>query len=258
MINGHPETRNAPIRLFGWKATIFYGDPLVFDRWIWLRRHLRPGSLRTLDAGCGSGAFTLYAAKIGNEARGLSFDERNNRKATVRADILGIPNATFLQADLRQLDRLKDQLGRFDQIICFETIEHIRDDRKLVRDLSDLLTRSGRLLLTTPFSGCPPLRGDTVSEREDGGHVRWGYTHEEIRRLFEAHGLEVTAEEYISGTVSQHIVNLQRAISVVSPLLGWTATFPLRICQVVDPTVTNILKRPWLSIGVVGLKRTTR
>ena len=31
------------IRLFGWKATIFHGDPSVADRWEWLRDHLEKG-----------------------------------------------------------------------------------------------------------------------------------------------------------------------------------------------------------------------
>ena len=249
--------RNALIRLIGWRATVLHGDPTVYDRWRWLRRHLLSGSLRTLDAGCGSGAFTLYAAKIGNQAVGVSSDEANNRKARARADILRISTAAFVQSDLRQLDEIKAQLGHFDQIICLETIEHIRDDKKLLRDLSDLLKPGGRLLLTTPFEGCPPLRGDQLSQQEDGGHVRWGYTHQDIRELFDDCGLDTVVEEYASGVLSQQIVNLQRAISTISPLLGWVVTFPLRVCQCVDPAVTNMLKHPWLSVAMVGLKRAT-
>ncbi|MGH7934815.1 MAG: hypothetical protein ACREQN_16860, partial [Candidatus Binataceae bacterium] len=65
---------NALVRLLGWRATVLHGDPMTLDRWRWLKRHLRAGRLRTLDAGCGSGAFTMYAAKIGNEAVGITFD----------------------------------------------------------------------------------------------------------------------------------------------------------------------------------------
>jgi hypothetical protein len=46
------------VKLIGWKALMLQGDPTVVDRWRWLKQHVRPGPLRTLDAGCGTGAFT--------------------------------------------------------------------------------------------------------------------------------------------------------------------------------------------------------
>jgi len=242
------------VKLFGWKATVFHGDPAGFDRWRWLVRHLQPGPLRTLDAGCGSGAFTLYAAKIGNEALGLSFDQRNTEVARTRANILGVFNARFLQVDLRDLSQVSEDLGLFDQIICFETIEHIMDDHRLMADLSSLLKPGGRLLLTTPYKHYRHLFGDKLSVSEDGGHVRWGYTHEEIRRLFDQYGLEVQVEGYISGFVSQQITNLQRILSRLQGKLAWAFTFPLRVFQWVDRPLTRVLGYPHLSIGVVGVK----
>ena len=121
---------NSLIRLIGWPATVLHGDPAVFDRWMWLKRHLQPGELRTLDAGSGSGAFTMYAARLGNEAVGISFDKRNNRVARERAELLGLPNVRFIDADLRELANQASELGEFDQIICLETIEHIKDDEE--------------------------------------------------------------------------------------------------------------------------------
>jgi hypothetical protein len=37
------------LRLVGWRALFLQGDPLVYDRFIWLRRHLRPGPLRAFQ-----------------------------------------------------------------------------------------------------------------------------------------------------------------------------------------------------------------
>ncbi len=79
---------NLLVRILGWKATVLHGDPSSFDRWIWLKRHLSRGPLRTLDAGCGSGAYTMYAAKIGNKAFGISSSERANHVTQERAKIL--------------------------------------------------------------------------------------------------------------------------------------------------------------------------
>ena len=113
---------NLVLRLVGWKGILFYGDPCVFDRWKWLQRHLLSRQLRTFDAGCGGGAFTIYASKIGNQSIGLTFDEKDINKARVRAQILGVDNIDFIEADLRDLHLLSHRLGLFDQIICFEVI----------------------------------------------------------------------------------------------------------------------------------------
>ncbi len=242
------------VRAIGWRATVLHGDPCVFDRWIWLKKHLLPGPLRTLDAGCGSGAFTLYAAKRGNEALGATWEEPALRRAQARAKILRLPNARFIQADLRELDRLSPSWGTFDQILCLETIEHLRDDRKLIRDLSNLLRAGGRLLLTTPYKHYRHLWGDRLSETEDGGHLRWGYTHEEIRQLFKERGLKVCQEDFISGFVSQQLTNLMRIFSRIHPLLAWGILLPMRILQIFDHPLTQWIGHPHLCVGVVGIK----
>ena len=43
--------RKVIVGLAGWKATVLFGDPLTFDRWKWLRRHLLLGTLRTFEVG---------------------------------------------------------------------------------------------------------------------------------------------------------------------------------------------------------------
>lgn len=243
-------------RFLDWYLLVLHGDPTSYDRWKWLKRYLQPGALRTLDAGCGSGTFTMYAARLGNRAVGISFDEQNYKKASMRADALGIKNAEFIVGDLRELDRLNSKIGIFDQIICFETIEHILNDRKLIVDLASALKPKGRLLLTTPYKHYIPLLGDHISEYEDGGHVRWGYTFDEMRALFNDAGIEMVAEEYISGFVSQKITNLVRRLAAYLPYpIVWSITLPLRIFQIADRSLRRLLRYPYLSIGVFGIKR---
>jgi 2-polyprenyl-3-methyl-5-hydroxy-6-metoxy-1,4-benzoquinol methylase len=243
------------LRLAGWPLTVLREYPTVFDRWVWLRRYLWPGPRRTLDAGCGTGAFTLYAAKIGNEAIGITWDEQEIQHARARAQMLGVGHTQFVQADLRELDRLAPQLGRFDQVICLEVIEHIHDDRRLLAGLSALLPPGGRLLLTTPYKHYRPLRSDHLSVQEDGGHVRWGYTHEEMRALMAGCGLEVVVAEYVSGFVSQNITNLMRRLTGRNFGLVWALTFPLRFWQLFDRPLTRLLRYPYFSIAVVAIKR---
>jgi SAM-dependent methyltransferase len=246
------------IRLFGWRVTLLYGDPCVVDRWDWLQRHLRGGAVRTLDAGCGSGAFTLGAAKLGNQALGLSFDDSNNVKATHRAKLVGCGNAAFLTMDLRQLDNHVGQLGLFDQVISTENIEHIVDDAKLIRDLAKVVKLGGELFLTTPYQGSRGLWGDRVPGTppvEDGGHVRWGYSHDQLRRLLGENGFAVTSEDFVSGYVSQCLTNLIRRMSSTLPYsLVWQLTLPMRIIRCLDRPITRLLHYPYLSVAVVATR----
>ena len=136
----------------------------------------------------------------------------NNEVAQERANVLRIDNVQFVLADLGDLNSSKHDLGLFDQIICTEVIEHILNGKKLISDLSDLLKPRGKLLLTTPFKHYKPLIGDTLSELEDGGHVRWGYTHEEIEKLLNEAGIEVIERSFIGGFISQQVENVARVI----------------------------------------------
>jgi len=250
---------NILVKLIGYPATILHGDAAVFDRYRWLKKNLLSGPLRTLDAGCGSGAFTMYAAKIGNEAVGISFDKRNNKVAAERAKILNIPNVNFVDGDLRKLDEMFEVLGKFDQIICFETIEHILNDKKLIKDFFSLLKSGGKLFLTTPYKYYRPLYGedkDKVSIYEDGGHVRYGYTHEEMADLLKKFGFEIKSLEYVSGYFSQQLINIERFLaSKINPKLAWLFVLPLRISSFLDLFGGKIIKYPYLSIGVIAVKK---
>jgi SAM-dependent methyltransferase len=245
---------DALIRILGWSAMILHGDPSVTDRWKWLRGHLQPGPLRTLDAGCGNGAFAMYAAKIGNESLGLSFEEHNNRAAARRAQLLGLANARFSYVDLRELDQHTGALGTFDQIICTEVIEHILEDRKVLAALSSLLKPRGRLLLTAPYKYAIPLPGDRVSEVEDGGHVRSGYTHEELQQMFAECDLELADKEYLTGFISQRLTKFHRRLGILGNPLRWAMVFPLRALQSVDHPITGLVGYPFSTVAVVGIK----
>ena len=246
---------NILIKLIGWKALLLHGDPTTYDRWEWLKRHLQEGPLRTLDAGCGSGVFTIFAAKLGNESIGISFDKATMETAKTRANLLNIPNVQFITADLRTLDQYRAALGLFDQILCLETIEHILNDKKLLKDLASLLKPRGRLFLTTPYKHYKRLMGDHILDYEDGGHVRWGYTHEEMKDLYNECGLEVLSQEYVSGFLSQQITNLMRLLGKLNYKLAWLLAFPLHLFLPLDGPLTKLLRYPYLSIGVVGVKR---
>lgn len=250
----NPTFNDTLVRLVGWKATLFHGDTLVYDRWKWLRDHIEKGPVRTLDAGCGSGCFSFYASAMGNHVVGIDMKGDNIDAARRRAELMKCRNLNFVEADLRHLKNSVGELGQFDQIICFEAIEHVKNDKQLIESLATMLKPGGRIILTTPFKYYHRMVGDALSEVEDGGHVRWGYTHEEVRAMFLRVGIKVVTQDYISGVVSQQVTNVLRVISRLNSRFAWGSTLPLRLLRPIDLTLTKLMRYPFFSLGVVGIK----
>jgi SAM-dependent methyltransferase len=252
--------RSLLVKLFGFPATMAHGDPLMLDRWNWLKKRL-PRTLdgdRLIDIGCGTGAFSIGAARRGYKVLGLSWDERNQTVANERAVMCGAHSATFEILDVRRLDERVDLAGKFDVAICFENIEHIIDDRKLVRDITASLTPGGRLLLTTPqFFYHPISAGDRGSfpKVENGGHVRRGYTPAMLEELCREAGLKVERTSYCSGFLSQKVAGVLRLLSGIHPLAGWAATLPLRaLPPVLDWLITPAIGWPYYCICLEAYK----
>ncbi len=248
---------DALLRIFGWRFLLVTGDTTVLDRWLWLRRRLQPGPLRTFDAGCGNGAFSIYAAHAGNRVVAASFSAEEQQDARGRAGTLGITGIDFVQLDLRELASHREALGTFDQIICLETIEHVTDDQGLVASLAAMLEPGGRLLLSTPFAEHRPLYTEErdPSPEEDGSHVRYGYSQERLAALATGAGLEAREGAFVSGVVSQKLTDLMRRLALRVGLLGaWAILLPLRPLVVLDRPLSRLLGYPALSVALCAVK----
>jgi SAM-dependent methyltransferase len=246
------------LRALGWRSLLLHGDPCVLDRWLWLRPHLRRGPARTFDAGCGNGAFSIYAARLGNEVLAASFSPAEVQSARRRADVLGVGGILFETLDLREIEDRRPELGRFDQIICLETIEHMDDDAALVSSLATMLQPGGRLFLSTPFDGHRPLYLEDrhPSAVEDGAHVRYGYSAMRLRQIVEQANLDVRSEGFISGVVSQKVTNLFRRLTLrLGRPVAWVIVLPLRPLALLDRPLTRLLGYPRLSVAVCAVKR---
>lgn len=251
----HIADRDPLLGRLGWKAVLLYADPCTYDRWRWVQRFAEPGPARTLDAGSGNGAFAMFAASIGNRATALSYSADDQARAERRARAAGLHDIAFPVGDLRELDRLAAGLGQFDQVFCLEVIEHILDDRKLLRDLAGVIRPGGRLLLTTPAKGHRPFVGETISAIEDGHHVRVGYEPAELEALLSEAGFGGVTHHRISGIVSQAGFNVMYRLNPVVPHLGWAVSLPLRLLRPLDGPLTRLTRYPHLSAGVVAVRR---
>lgn len=229
------------IKFIGWKCLSLYGSPFGFDRWRFLSKNLEAGPLRTLDVACGSGVFTIYSSKLKNYSVGIDYDSNRINKALNLSKLLKADNICFIKMDIKCIGSAK--LGVFDQIVCFEFIEHVLDDEKLIFDLSKLLKPEGVLLLTTPFYyKSSPY---SIINIEKGGHVRHGYTHDELTKKFMRCNLQIIERGYINGPISFSLNNIQEKLSKISKPIGYLLIFPLRILQFLDPWIANRINYPF-------------
>jgi len=104
----------------------------------------------------------------------------------------------FRLMDLRALVSLE---GRFDEIVCYETLEHILDDRRVCAEFHRLLADEGDLHICVPNAAHPRWAHEPLDERgEWGGHVRAGYTHATLDALLQPIGFERTAAAGVGGS----------------------------------------------------------
>ncbi len=131
-----------------------------------IRRHLSSqDGVRTLDLGCGPGAFsTLFAAPA---YVGVDINRRYVEHA--RRHFQG----RFLEGDARRVE-LPD--ASFDQILVFGLLHHLEDEtaRAVLLEMRRLLTAGGRALVIEdiPTVSRLNLLGHLIHSAENGEHIR--------------------------------------------------------------------------------------
>lgn len=198
-----------------------------------LRYRILPGYLgrvapeenrRFLDAGCGNGMLTYAAYSRGFCARGLSIKaDEIMRCRRLFNEFLRIPESR-LRFDVRNLYELDESDGIYDEIVCSEVLEHLRDDVGVLKKFHQRLQSSGTLHVCVPNANHPDHQTHHLDAAEAGGHVRPGYTESELRRLLSSIGFEVKTVVGLGGAIRQafnkRIIELDRRF-------GWALAFPL-------------------------------
>lgn len=233
---------------------------MVADRWRWVKRELPEtrNEETLLDVGCGTGAFTIGAARRGYRALGLSWDQRNQGVAARRATRGGVTDqAKFEIQDVRKLQERTDLTERFDVCLCCECAEHILDDQRLFMEMTRCLKPGGRLLFTAPnFHYRAMSRGDLgpFCKEETGWHVRRGYSPAMLRELCRNAGLEVEQISGCSGFFSQKVTTMLRFLQGIMGPLGWGLILPFRSVALLDWVPWRWLGWPDYSICLVAVK----
>lgn len=102
--------------------------------------NLPPGNV--LDVGCAGGEISEFASQIGHKVVAVDIKQPQTH----------LSKAMFIQYDLdKGLPSTID--GKFDLIICADVLEHLRTPDKLLYELLERLTTSGKIIASIPNFG---------------------------------------------------------------------------------------------------------
>lgn len=152
-------------------------------RWLQEEASRTDGRVRILDVGCGVKPYYPYFASVASEYVGV--------------DVVENPAAELLGP----VEALPVEDASFDLVLCTQVLEHCDDPAAAVRELRRVTRPGGRVLAST--------HGVQVYHPSPTDYWRW--THEGLRKLFDA-------EAWSSLTVSP-------AAGTASALAMLTATF---------------------------------
>jgi SAM-dependent methyltransferase len=146
-----------------------------YYRWLVASRRLgvELGGPRVLDVGCDDASF-LEQSPAGLRV-GVDMAPRARPQAGIE----------IVRTDARRLPLVR---GSFNCILAFDVLEHIEDDRAVMREMLGALAPAGTLWISTPALGYSMFPGFlTPYTNRIFGHVRNGYTPADLRALIPDH-----------------------------------------------------------------------
>jgi SAM-dependent methyltransferase len=144
-----------------------------YARYAWAATLVRG---EVLDVACGTGYGTRLLERRARVS-GVDRDEEAIELARSRAA------GSFVVAEIPPIPFADNA---FDFVVCFETVEHIADDERFVREIRRVLRPGGQLLISTPNKDVSSPDGIPINP----WHVR-EYTLASLTELLRTAGLEL-------------------------------------------------------------------
>lgn len=147
----------------------------------WLYQKLISGTQgkEFLDIGCGNGYLLKYLSE--NDFSGTAIDISN--KAIIAARKY-LPKKSKIKLKLADFYKIKSN-KKYDQVFCFEVLEHVPDEKKFVQQMSNVLKINGRLILSVPAHMRDWNKTDDLK-----GHLR-RFEKKELKKLLKDNGFQI-------------------------------------------------------------------
>ena len=180
---------------------------------------------KILDAGCGNGIYANSIAHLfGSEVIGVDLNEEHINRAKAAQKSLR-SSAKFKKISLTDL---AFKPASFNKIISMEVLEHIKDDKRALLKLSRVLKRGGFLVLSVPKKK-EKLSQKELEEYKNPkylGHVRSGYSEDEIRKLAKEKGLTLEKKIKYYRLFSDFAIRIQQFFDLNGTVLLNIITYP--------------------------------
>ncbi len=153
-------------------------------RYLFARKFIKNKRLQTVyDIACGDGYGTKILSSAAKEVVGIdgkssfiSYAKKNNNGKNISYHIFDIEHADL-------------SLPKAAGIVCFETLEHLQDGDRFIKNLSKCLSEGGYLLLSTPNAQLEPKKHG-VSKNIYHKHI---YYRQELIELLERNGFTIVS-----------------------------------------------------------------
>lgn len=143
-----------------------------------------PAGARTLDVGCGFGAFVDFSCSLGFDAYGIDF---NAGQIAAGRRAFGIGDRLIV-GSIEDLAMHPSTQGEFDMISMFEVIEHLEAPSRLIADVFGKLKPGGVPALSCPNEDRWQPTGRVFVDYPPHHLTRW--RPQALRRFLEERGFE--------------------------------------------------------------------
>jgi glycosyltransferase involved in cell wall biosynthesis/SAM-dependent methyltransferase len=162
---------------------------------------LPPGA-SILDVGCGSGWLSEYFARLGYDVTGIDISDALIAMARDRVERVpyDVDHETALRCRFLTQDVESAPLPeKFDAVVCYDSLHHFEDERKVFRHLAAMLDVGGLLFI---LEGHKPSAGSATEDELQDVMRRYGtlespFSGDYLRALLDEHGLAVVGD-YVS------------------------------------------------------------
>jgi SAM-dependent methyltransferase/glycosyltransferase involved in cell wall biosynthesis len=171
-----------------------------------------PAGSRILDVGCGSGWLSEYFARLGYEVKGI--DISTDLVELSRERVAGVPYAADHETPLRCVFQVHDiELSalaeKFDAVICYDSLHHFEDERKVMCHLAAMVDVGGLLFI---LEGDRPSTGSETEEElnavmQEFRTLESPFDHGYLRQLLEESGFAIVGDFVsVNGLFAREII----------------------------------------------------
>jgi len=181
-----------------------FGIPALHShiRWQAVKKYIDKSGEKNADIGCGWGLMSFgFVKETGKPIDCVDIDPKLIEFGKKLAKKAGIDKIRFIIDALPKLPKLTRNY--YDQVLLIDVLEHVNEDLESLITINSLLRMGGILIISVPTPNYPKYFGYDFAKKI--GHVRDGYTIEDLRRLLKHSGFEIIEWSYHTNLLSPYL-----------------------------------------------------